>query len=241
MLRVVVVDDEPLARQAMRQLLAEQPSVTLVGEAGSVKAAAELIERERPDAVFLDIEMHSAKGFDLVTMLDHPPDIVFVTAHSQYALQAYDVSALDYLLKPVRPDRLASAIAKLKRSHQARRVIDQSETPAVLRLKTGTKTSIIRVEEIVALRAEGDYTMVLVDKTPSVLAGESIGRLESLLPKASFVRLGRSLIINIDRLREIEVLDRDSTRIRLDGYTETFVLGRAAAAQLKKAQAGAKP
>ena len=241
MLRVVVVDDEPLARQAMRQLLGEQPSVTLVGEAGSVKAAAELIERERPDAVFLDIEMHSAKGFDLLTTLDDPPDVVFVTAHSQYALQAYDVSAVDYLLKPVRPTRLAAAIGKLKRSLQARRVIDQSETPAVLRLKTGTKTSIVRVEAIVALRAEGDYTMVLVDKMPSVLAGESIGRLEALLPKASFVRLGRSLIVNIDRLREIDVQDRDSTRIRLDGCAETFVLGRAAAAQLKKAQAGAKP
>jgi two-component system LytT family response regulator len=238
MLRVVVVDDEPLARQGMRQLLAKHSSVQLVGEAGSVKAAADLIQREQPDAVFLDIEMHGDTGFDLLQQLTEPPDIVFVTAHSQHAVKAYDVAATDYLLKPVNPKRLATALAKLAKTRQIRREADQSRQQdgiPVLRLKARGTTVIVRVDSIVAIRAEGDYAFVLAEKMPPVLAGQSLGQLEATMPKPPFIRISRSLVINMVRVREIETVDRDTTRLWLTGWTESFLLGRAASAKLKKA------
>lgn len=239
MLRVAVVDDERLARQRMRQLLAKHPAVKLVGEAGSVTAAAELIRREKPDAIFLDIEMHGTDGFDLLRGLSDPPDIVFVTAHSQYAVKAYDFCATDYLLKPVDPKRFAAAVAKLEKARQARRDAEapkRTDEVQVLRLKTRARTVVIRIDAIVALRAEGDYTSVVVEKMPSILAGQSLGRIEAMLPAARFIRLSRSLMINVARLREIETIDRDATRIHLHGCTDSFLVGRAAAARLRKRQ-----
>jgi two-component system, LytTR family, response regulator len=238
MLRVVVVDDEPLARQGMRQLFAKHPSVELAGEAGSVAAAADLIRRVKPDAVFLDIEMHSGTGFDLLRDLPDPPDIVFVTAHNQYALKAYDVAATDYLLKPVNPKRLAIAIERLNKARKARLAgTGAADKAPVLRLKTRARMMVVRADAIVAMQAEGDYTRVFAEKTPAILASQSLGKLEALLPKPPFVRLSRSLMINGARLREIEYMTRDSTRIWLNGCADSFVLGRAAAAKLRKDKA----
>lgn len=240
MLRVVVVDDEPLARQGMRQLFARHAGVELAGEAGSVAAAAELIRRVKPDAVFLDIEMHSGTGFDLLRDLPDPPDIVFVTAHSEYALKAYDVAATDYLLKPVNPQRLATAIERLNKARKVRLAsAGASDKAPVLRLKMRARTLVVRADAVVAMQAEGDYTRVFAEKTPAILASESLGKLEALLPKPPFLRLSRSLMINGERLREVEYITRDSTRIWLNGCAESFELGRAATAKLRKAQTSA--
>lgn len=239
MLRVIVVDDELLAREGIRQLLAAHGSVTVVGEASTPEDAVDLIRRERPDVVFLDIEMRSATGFDMLQQLEDPPAIVFVTAHSKYAVQAYDVAAFDYLLKPVRPSRLATTLARLAKAYRSRAATDKmrrhGDAP-VLRLKTGNRTLLLRTDSIVALRAEKDYTMVLAEKLQPILAGQSLGELEALVPSPPFARLDRSLVINLDRLREIETVDRSRTLVRLQGRTEEFLLGRTAAARLKRLQ-----
>ena len=109
MLRVAVIDDERLARQAIRQLLAAHPSLQLVGEADSKDSALALIRQEKPDGVFVDIRLPGGTGFELIQSLDAPPKVVMVTAHAEHTLQAFDIEAIDYLLKPVRPSRLCSA------------------------------------------------------------------------------------------------------------------------------------
>ncbi|MBS0535508.1 MAG: response regulator transcription factor [Proteobacteria bacterium] len=236
MLRVIVVDDELPAREGLRQLLAAHAGVRIVGEAAAPNDAVALIRSQRPDAVFLDIEMHTATGFDVVEELPEPPAIVFVTAHSRYAAQAYDVAAVDYLLKPVRPARLAETIARLEKRRAGPRIPRTAGPPSLLRLKSGGRTVLLRTETVIALQAEKDYTSVLAERHAPLLASQSLGELEELVPSPPFVRLDRSLVINADRIREIETIDRSCTRLRLEGYGQDFLLGRTATARLKRLQ-----
>lgn len=240
MLRVILVDDELPARKGMRQLLAAHTGVQIIGEASAPSDAVTLIRREQPDVVFLDIEMHSATGFDVLEELSEPPAIVFVTAHNQYAIQAYDVAAFDYLLKPVRPSRLAATIARLEQQHSLRREPHASrdaDRPSVLRLKTSGRTLLLRTETIIALQAERDYTSILAERRLPLLASQPLGELMAQIPSPPFIRLDRSLVINVDRIREIETIDRSCTRLCLEGHGEDFLLGRTASARLKKYQA----
>lgn len=233
MLRVAIVDDETLARRGMRRLLGGYPQLTVVGEAASVESAVALIRIERPDALFLDIEMHGSTGFDLLQDLQGRPDVVFVTAHDRYAVRAYDFSVLDYLLKPIDPERLAAAVTKLEKSQAARQAIRKGQAPT-LHLRTSTRTVIQRVDAIAAMRAEGDYTRVFVANGPAILAGQSLGKFEAHVPTPPFLRIHRSLIVNMDRIREIETVNRDTMHISLDGCGEAFVVGRATAARIRR-------
>ena len=114
MLRVAVIDDEPLARQAIRYLLAVHPRLKVVGEADSKESALTLIQKEKPDGIFLDVHMPGGTGFDMLQALDAPPKVVMVTAHAEHAIQAFDIEAVDYLLKPVTPARFAQAVQRLQ-------------------------------------------------------------------------------------------------------------------------------
>lgn len=237
MLRVIVVDDELPAREGLRQLLATHADIRIVGEAAAPNDAVALIRKERPDVVFLDIEMHSATGFDVLEELPEPPAIVFVTAHSHYATKAYDVAAVDYLLKPVRPARLAETISRLEKRNATEagpHPPKHAAQPSLLRLKSGGRTVLLRTETIIALQAEKDYTSVFSERRAPLLASQSLGELEELVPSPPFVRLDRSLVINADRIREIETIDRSCTRLRLEGHPEAFLLGRTATARLKR-------
>ena len=242
MLRVLIVDDEHLARQAMRRLLAMH-QVEIVGEADSVASALEAIERTQPQALFLDIELGGSDGFDLLAALEHPPVVVFVTAYTEHAVEAFAVNAVDYLLKPVEPERLAESLGRVER--QLDRVSASSgqapAKPGVIALRTPKRTLVVAPAEIAALRADGDFTHIMVADQPAVMIWRTLAHFESLLPSPPFLRLGRSLMINRDLLRDIETPSRDGARITLQGLAEPLTLGRAAAARLRDALAEAKP
>lgn len=231
MLRVLIVDDEHLARQAMRRLLAAHPEVEIVGEADGVAAALQAIERTEPQLVFLDIELGGGDGFDLLASLERPPIVVFVTAYAEYAVEAFAVNAVDYLLKPVEPERLAESLTR------AERQLASADLPGkgVIALKTPKRTVLAQPAEIVALRADGDFTHVFVADQPALMMWRTLAHFEELLPSPPFLRLGRSLIVNRDRLRRVETPSRESARIMLQGMAEALVLGRAAAARLREA------
>ena len=237
-MRVLIVDDEPLARSAMRRLLAAHRQVEIVGEADSIAEATSAIERTRPQLVFLDIELGGGDGFDLLAALERPPIVVFVTAYAEHAVEAFAVDAVDYLLKPVAPERLAESLARVER--QLAQAAQPSE-PEVIELKTPKRTVLAQPAEIVALRADGDFTRVHVAHQPEVMIWRTLAHFESLLPSPPFLRLGRSLIINRDRLRNIETQSRASARITLQGMADPLILGRAAAARLREAMAAEKP
>lgn len=231
MLRVLIVDDEHLARQAMRRLLAAHPGVEIVGEAEGVADALQAIERTAPQLVFLDIELGGDDGFDLLARLERPPIVVFVTAYAEYAVEAFAVNAVDYLLKPVDPDRLAESLTR------AERELARADLPTkgVIALKTPKRTVLAQPDEIVALRADGDFTHVFVADQPALMMWRTLAHFEGLLPSPPFLRLGRSLIVNRDRLRKVETPSRESARIMLQGMAEALTLGRAAAARLREA------
>jgi two-component system LytT family response regulator len=242
-LRVVIVDDEHLARQAMRRLLAAHPDVEIAGEAESLAEAIDAVGRTAPQLVFLDIELGGGGGFDLLAALEHPPVVVFVTAYPQYAADAFAVEAADYLLKPVEPERLAESLDRVRRR------LAQAPGPApepapgaagLIELKTPRRTVLAAPGEIAALRADGDFTRVLLADRPELMIWRTLAHFESLLPAPPFLRLGRSLIINRDRLRGIEAPSREGAQITLLGVAEPLALGRTAAQRLREALAAAK-
>ncbi len=229
-MRVLIIDDEPLARSAMRRLLAAHPTVEIVGEADSTQQAISAIEHTQPQLVFLDIELGGGDGFDLLAALERPPIVVFVTAYTEHAVEAFAVDAVDYLLKPVAPERLAESLARVQRQ------LAQAAPTAgsgVIELRTPKRTLLAQPAEIVALRADGDFTRVHVADQPEVMIWRTLAHFESLLPSPPFLRLGRSLIINRDRLRRIETPSRATAYITFDGMIEPLAIGRAAATRLR--------
>jgi two-component system LytT family response regulator len=149
MLRVLIVDDEAPARRYLRRLLEATADVHVAGEASTVEQARTSIRELRPDAVFLDIELTSGTGFDLLHGPDPAPAVVFVTAHDDYAARAFDVEAVDYLLKPVRPDRLAQTLARLR-----------PRAAGYLSMRTKAGTKLIKVQELTLAQAQGDYVLL---------------------------------------------------------------------------------
>ncbi|WP_029003883.1 LytR/AlgR family response regulator transcription factor [Azorhizobium doebereinerae] len=240
MLRVVIVDDEPLAVRAMRRLLAAHADVSVVGTADTLRAAAAVLAAERPDAVFLDIDLGTGTGFDLIARLDPAPKVVFVTAHAAYAVDAFAADAVDYLLKPVEPERLAEALARLNRAKaQAAPPAAPAAKGEILELRTPNRTVLAAPDDIAALCAEGDFTRVVLAEQPALLIWRTLSHFETVLPAPPFVRLSRSLILNRTRLRGFDTPSRNRSRVTLEGVAEPLVLGRVATTRLREALAKA--
>ena len=233
-MRVLIVDDEHLARQALSRLLAGHPGVEIVGEAETIEQAVAAIGRLAPQLVFLDIELGGGDGFDVLAQLERPPMVIFVTAYAEYAVEAFEVNAVDYLLKPVSPERLAESLVRAERQL---RLAPATGKPRVIALRTPKQTVLVPPAEIAALRADGDFTHVLLADQPEVMIWRTLSHFEELLPSPPFLRLGRSLIVNRERLRKIEASSRDSVNVTLEGVAEPMMLGRAAAARLREALA----
>lgn len=234
MLRVVLVDDERLARQGMCQLLAAHPEVAVVAEAARVPAALQAIREAKPDAIFLDVHMPGADGFVLLSQLENPPKVIFVTAHSEHAARAFEVQAVDYLLKPVRPERLADAVNRL-----AAVCGQQAESTSYGRsdricLRTPQRTVVAALDAVIALEAEGDFTRFSIAGEAPLLIYRTLGSYEKILPNPPFARLSRSLIVNLERIARAEHVSRDETTLALRDLPRPFTLGRRALARLKK-------
>jgi two-component system LytT family response regulator len=234
MLGVLIVDDEPLARQAMRRLLVGHSEVEVLGEAETLAEAIAATERLRPQLVFLDIELGGDDGFDFLGALVQPPIVAFVTAYAQYAVDAFAVDAIDYLLKPVEPERLAECLGRVERR------LEKGPLPArsresLVELRTPRRTVLANPREIVVLRADDDFTRVSVAHQPELMIWRTLAHFERLLPSPPFLRLDRSLILNRDRVRDIRTPSRDLASVTLDGLAEPIALGRTAAQRLREA------
>ena len=236
-MRVLIVDDEHLARQAIRRLLAAHREVEVVGEAETIDQAIAAIKQSQPQLVFLDIGLGGGDGFDLLAQLERPPVVVVVTAYAEYAVEAFEVNAVDYLLKPVAPERLAESLARVERQLA---LLAAPSGSRVIALRTPKQTFLVPAGDIAALRADGDFTHVHVANQPAVMIWRTLSHFEELLPAPPFLRLSRSLIINRDRLRKIETPSRASAQIMLEGIPEPAELGRTAAARLRDALAAGK-
>jgi two-component system LytT family response regulator len=236
-IRTCIVDDEPLARERIRSLLSQEPDVEVIGEAGDGGEAVDAIRRARPDLLFLDVQMPTLDGFGVLQALDDamPPAVIFVTAYDQYALQAFDVHALDYLLKPFNSRRFKKAMqrarAELTRGDAPPEVNErllslleglrqERRPPERIVLKSAGRVSFLKVEEVDWVEAEGNYVRLHVGPHSHLLR-ETMKGIESRLDPDRFIRIHRSTIVNTERIKELHplfhgeyaVILRDGTRL----------------------------
>ena len=235
MLRVVLCDDERLALQRLRQLLAPHPDFRVVGEAGTKAAALKLIRKERPDALFLDVQMPGATGFDIMKALHPPPKTVMVTAYAKYAVQAFDLEAVDYLVKPVNPQRFAQALHRLETACSGKKSALKTpySTSDRICLHTPHQSMVVPIDSIPLLQADGDFTRIHVPNAAPLMICQPLGTYEKILPFPPFARIDRSHIINLDQITRLERKSRDEADLVLEGIKEKIPIGRAAQLRLK--------
>jgi two-component system LytT family response regulator len=215
--RAVLVDDEPLARTRLRRLLMDHGGIEIAGEAGDGETACRMIEELRPDLVFLDVQMPGWSGFDVLARLRERPAVIFVTAHDEFAVRAFEEQALDYLLKPVEPARLTRALARTAKEPRAPagtddrldrllQAIDRSKAPQRIAVRRGAKVLLVEPAAIVFCRAEDKYTVLYTAEGEHVV-DRTIEELERTLDPATFVRIHRSAIVNLAFVKDLTAVD----------------------------------
>ena len=227
-MRALIIDDERLAREELRELLAAHPEIEIVGEAANGPEAQKRIAELQPDLLFLDIQMPEQNGFELLQELEPPvPEVIFVTAYDKYALQAFENSALDYLVKPVEPERLAKAVARLRKLEPAAAAAGRAGGELVGALtadsqvfvRDGDRCWFVPLRDIVLLEADGSSTRVYFGGHKPVLP-RALTALESRLPAEQFFRINRSQIVNLKCIETIEPWFSRSLRVKLKGGLE---------------------
>jgi two-component system, LytTR family, response regulator len=231
-MKALIVDDERLARRELVSLLAAHPEIAVVGEAASVDEAAPLIAQLDPDVVFLDIQMPRRSGFELLAACDVRGRIVFVTAHDVHAIRAFEVNALDYLMKPVHPERLAQTIARLRAAVTDTAPANQLELDDHLFLTEGRAARFVRVRSIVCIRGADDYSELLVAGGVQLLSPRPLKDWEARLPERAFVRVHRTAIVNLEHVERVEPAG-DAFRVHLRGAGEPVPMSRRHAARLR--------
>lgn len=203
-IRFLIVDDEPLARTRLRQLLEGHPDVELVGEARDAAEAAALCAAAVPDALLLDIELPMSNGFDLLHALTPLPAIIFTTAHAEFALDAFEVNAVDYLLKPVTEDRFARALHRLRQkvAHPERALRPAAPRSRRIALRVPSQIVFVPATDVEWVAADGNYCRVHAEGK-TVLVRELLNILERRLDPDQFVRVHRSAIVNVESIRKI--------------------------------------
>ncbi len=206
-MKALLIDDERLARSELRRLLKAHPAVEIVGEAANANQAEEKIAALKPDLIFLDVQMPGRTGFELLAELPAAPRVIFTTAYDQYALKAFDFGALDYLLKPIEPARLAQALARLQTDHEpAIEAVSATgslgETDQVF-LKDGDRCWLVRVSDIRLLESEGNYARVYFAENRPLIP-RSLQTLEARLDPRLFFRVSRQHIINLRAVGKVE-------------------------------------
>lgn len=218
-IRALIVDDEQLARQRIRLLLGEEPDVDVIGESGDGFEALDQIQATQPDLVFLDVQMPDRNGFEVLRRVPRAllPAVIFTTAYDQHALRAFEVNALDYLLKPFKPTRFREAVQRARDfiANQHTGVAGRgllallSQTPVTARqlirlaVKTPGKVTFVELDQIQAIEAAGKYAVLHVGQENHVLR-KTMTSLESHLPPQQFLRISRSVIVNIDQIQELQ-------------------------------------
>jgi two-component system LytT family response regulator len=217
--RVLVVDDEELARDVLREMLAAHPEVSVAAECADGFEAVKAASEARPDIVFLDVQMPKLDGFEVLELLDPATAVVFVTAYDEYALRAFDVNAVDYLLKPYSPARFEEALGRAKRrvgraavpsaAHLAAAARPEGQLLERIVVRDGASVQVIPVEKLDYAEAQGDY-VALWSGGRSYLKQQTLAGLEAGLARESFVRIHRSYLLRLDRMAGIEPTGKDS-------------------------------
>jgi two-component system, LytTR family, response regulator len=225
-MKAIIIDDERLARTELRKLLQDFPEIEIVDEASNAEEGLQKIENHNPDLVFLDIQMPGKTGFDLLSELDHAPQVIFTTAYDEYALKAFEVNALDYLLKPVEPRRLADAVEKLRKNANgagsSERNHHASEPASVLGendqvfVKDGERCWFVKLSEVRLFESVGNYAKVFFGNNKPLIL-KSLNALEERLDDKVFFRANRKHIVNLRMIDKIEPYFNGGLLLELKG------------------------
>jgi len=225
-MKAIIIDDERLARTELRKLLQDFPEIEIVDEASNAEEGILKIENHNPDLIFLDIQMPGKTGFDMLSELDHAPQVIFTTAYDEYALKAFEVNALDYLLKPVEPRRLADAVEKLKRTtfngtseklvnHHAEPTSILGENDQVF-VKDGERCWFVKLSEVRLFESVGNYAKVFFGNNKPLIL-KSLNALEERLDDKVFFRANRKHIVNLRMIEKIEPYFNGGLLLELKG------------------------
>jgi two-component system LytT family response regulator len=217
-LTAVIIDDERLARVELKRLMAAHPEVEVIGEARGGEEALAMISKLAPDLIFLDIQMPGMTGFELLDRLEDLPQVIFTTAYDEYALKAFEVNALDYLLKPVAPARLAAAIARVRPRTEPSR-LEQ------VFVRDGDRCWIVRLPDIFLLESEGNYTRVNFGRERPLIR-RSLNALEEQLDPAMFFRAGRKEIVNLKWIEKVDLAVAGGLVVTLRGGRQVSISRR---------------
>jgi two-component system LytT family response regulator len=225
-MKAIIIDDERLARAELRKLLQDFPEIEVVEEASNADEGIQKIESHNPDLIFLDIQMPGKTGFDMLAELDHAPQVIFTTAYDDYALKAFEVNALDYLLKPVEPRRLADAVEKLKRiapkGFLEKNGNHHSEPTSILRendqvfVKDGERCWFVRLSDVRLFESVGNYAKVFFGNNKPLIL-KSLNALEERLDDKVFFRANRKHIVNLRMIEKIEPYFNGGLLLELKG------------------------
>jgi two-component system LytT family response regulator len=218
----LLIDDERLARAELRRLLAAHPEVQIVGEAANAADGVAQINALKPDLIFLDVQMPGGSGFDMLAALDEAPQVIFTTAFDQYALQAFEVNALDYLQKPIQAARMAAALQRCAARHQQ---AIASATPKKLFIKDGERCWFVALQDIRLFESDGNYTRVYFGHHQPLML-RSLNQLEERLDPQQFFRASRRHIVNLDFVERATSNEAGGLHLALAGQLSVEVSRR---------------
>lgn len=231
-MKALIVDDEPLARRELRRLLADFDWIEILGEASNINEAQKAVETLLPELLFLDIQMPGGSGFDLLSRIEHVPRVIFTTAYDHHAVHAFEVNALDYLLKPIEPERLAAALSRARAptlSASSRSVASSPTTANVERLfiRDGSRCWFVPLREVCLMVAEGNYVRLHWNEARPLLA-RPLSSLEERLDPQRYFRANRRQIINLEFIESVELGNGGLMYVQLKGGPEVEISRRQA-------------
>jgi two-component system LytT family response regulator len=230
-MKVLIIDDERLARKELSNLLTEYKDIEILGEAANADEAEQLIDKLNPDLIFLDIQMPGKTGFELLETLEKTPKVIFTTAYDEYALKAFEFNALDYLLKPIEPKRLSESINKIRKEVEAQEEKQKKSNQLTVNdqvfVKDGDNCWFVKLKDVRLFESDGNYIKVYFDKNKPMIH-KSLNALDGKLDNKHFFRVSRKHIINLEWIDEIETWFNGGLMVKLKGGDKVEVSRRQA-------------
>jgi len=239
-MKTILIDDEPLARAMLLELLAKEKDIEVIAECGDGFEGMKAIQEHKPDLIFLDVQMPKITGFEMLELLEDPPKTIFTTAFDEYAIKAFEVNAIDYLLKPIHPERLEKALQKIRNVapsiesatdlQSPKKFINPDYSKRIV-VKTNGKIRILPLNEVYFIESSDDYIKIHTENQ-YFLKHQTMGNCEQQLPPDQFVRIHRSYLINIAHIHKIELYEKDQYCAILRNNTK-LAISRSGYANLK--------
>ena len=238
LIKAVIVDDVDSMRLVIKKLLGNFEQIKIVGEASDYEEARSIIHEENPDLLFLDIDLNGITSIDLLSSLKYQPMVIFITSHPDYAIKAFEVNAVDYLLKPISLERITKALEKVRNKQEDQSWMDGVNAKFgvnhVILLSFDNKLFFVKIKDINYIESYGNYTKVYLNNGKLSITYNSIKSWDTKLPEELFIQIHRSSIINLQNVGKIEKWINDTGRLYLKGIEKPFEISRGYFSQIKK-------